>query len=458
MTRLLTLALLLCGAVALAGTAGRGWSPGTPAARTAEALRGQPFQGLELPADLVARMKGPTVLFYFSPTCPHCRDVAPEVGALAERLKEVAPLLGVASGSAHELQVAEFRNAFDVRWPIVHDKTRRIASALGVRSTPSALLVVPTGEGRVDVKDLWYPYAAGSDVLVEGAARGDPFAAYTKGRYLGDRACGVCHFAEYTSHALTHHSVAWRTLEAKGEHTNPECTGCHVTGAGQPGGWAGEPRSRLVNVGCEACHGPGGPHDGERLDARTTCASCHDAKHSIAFSVDKGLPLIDHYLADTLDDAGFQQRRVALLKGQLPRELLAFPEGASLTAEACASCHPSEVAHWKGTAHARAMERLPEGQGREDPGCVRCHATPVRSGVPPTDLAGFHAADGVSCASCHGPGEAHVAAGGGRDTIEGLGEDCPVCVIETVCTSCHTAAWDPDWDLERDLPKVHHSR
>lgn len=452
------LAVLFVTALATAASPDRGWSPGTPAARTAEATRGLAVEGLELPRELVARLKGPTVLFYFSPTCPHCRDVAPEVAELASRLEEAAPLLGIASGAANELQVAEFRNTFEVKWPVVHDKTRRIAAALGVRSTPSALLVVPSGPATVDVKHAWYPYVSGTAPLVEGAVRGDPFAAYEPGRYLGDRACGVCHFTEYTSHALTHHSMAWRTLEARGAHTDPECTSCHVTGAGQPGGWDGDPTSHLVNVGCEACHGPGGPHDGARIDATTTCVGCHDAKHSIAFSVDKGLPLIDHYLADTLDDDAFRARRMALLKGELPRDLLAFPEGENLTAEACVSCHPAEVAHWKASPHAAAMDRLKEGEGREDASCVGCHATPIRSGVRPTELSAFHLSEGVSCASCHGPGDAHVAAGGGRDNIEGLGEDCPVCVIETVCTSCHTPAWDADWDLERDLPKVHHTR
>ena len=62
--------------------------------------------------------------------------------------------------------------------------------------------------------------------------------------------------------------------------------------------------------------------------------------------------------------------------------------------------------------------------------------------------------EGVGCEACHGPGEAHVEAGGGTDNIEKLGDDCPVCVIEAVCTRCHTQKWDPDWDLERDLARI----
>ena len=93
----------------------------------------------------------------------------------------------------------------------------------------------------------------------------------------------------------------------------------------------------------------------------------------------------------------------------------------------------------------------------DDPTCVRCHATATASGTPPSNMEGFHVDDGVGCESCHGPGEAHVAAGGAPNTIEGLGDDCPVCVIEAVCTGCHTAEWDPGWELKFDLPKVEHT-
>ena len=101
------------------------------------------------------------------------------------------------------------------------------------------------------------------------------------------------------------------------------------------------------------------------------------------------------------------------------------------------------------------MDRL-RPDGGDDPGCVRCHATSDRSGPPPTELSGYRILEGIGCESCHGPGEAHVAAGGGADNIEGLGEDCPVCVIEAVCTRCHTSERDPDWDLQQALGRIEH--
>ena len=35
--------------------------------------------------------------------------------------------------------------------------------------------------------------------------------------------------------------------------------------------------------------------------------------------------------------------------------------------------------------------------------------------------------------------------------IVGLGDSCPECVIEEVCTNCHTPTWDPAWHLDTRL-------
>ena len=31
-----------------------------------------------------------------------------------------------------------------------------------------------------------------------------------------------------------------------------------------------------------------------------------------------------------------------------------------------------------------------------------------------------------------------------------------MCVIEAVCTSCHTSGWDPLWNLDKKLPMANH--
>ena len=93
-----------------------------------------------------------------------------------------------------------------------------------------------------------------------------------------------------------------------------------------------------------------------------------------------------------------------------------------------------------------------------DVACVACHTSPKQSGPPPNELSGYQLTESVGCESCHGPGGNHVAAGGGTDNIQGLGESCPVCVLEAICTSCHTQRWDPNWDLDTRLQAIQHGQ
>jgi hypothetical protein len=458
-TGLLLLAGALAASAALAASPDpRGWSAGTIAARTVEVVTPVPDPPeLPFPKAVTEAVKGPTLLFYFSPSCPHCRHVAAEVQALHQRLQKqgLGSVLGIASGSSDPAALLEFKATYGVTFPVLTDNDRSIMTAMAVQSTPSAMLVERVDKGKLRARDVWYPYLPGWDGLVEGRLRGDIWTMFQPGEYLGNNACAVCHTQEQASWRLSHHSVAWRTL-VRGQHeSDSACTGCHVTGAGQPTGWDGNPDSALVDVGCEACHGPGGPHDGARLDAKTACAQCHDDKHSIAFSVEKGLPLIDHFQSNAMTPGEVEARMRALYAGEAPRDLLAFPAGDNVGSGKCLACHAVEHAWWSSSAHANGMASL-RAKGRDDPACVRCHATAKLAGPAPTTLEGFDVLGGVGCESCHGPGETHVAAGGGTSNIQGLGDSCPVCVIEAVCTSCHTPTWSPDWNLDRALEAIRH--
>ena len=450
----------------------RGWSAGTPAKGAATVLG--PLEGaptLELPAAFARTLKRPTLLVYFSPTCPHCQVVAPELAALGHRLGKRAEVRLVATSSSTPEQIEAFKRAYGVDLAIDIDADRAIGDAMGARATPSALLVEPARKGEpLKVSGVWYPYMPGSDTLVEMRLAQDPWSVFAPGEYQGNAVCAACHVEEMDSWLLTFHSVAWGAL-AKGDHqVDPACVSCHVTGAGAATGWAGDQRSPLVEVGCEACHGPGGPHDGERVDAAQACGTCHDADHTIAFSYEKGLPLLDHFRSTRLDDLGWMQARRALIGGEAPRTLLGFPEGDSVGVAACEPCHAAEVRAWSASPHANALKTLAAvppkaSEGATEPAaptdhrgevaCVRCHATPQRvGGLPAAELQGFREDEGVGCEACHGSGAAHVAAEGGTDNIQGLGASCPVCVLEAMCTSCHNKEWDPGWLLDPRIASV----
>lgn len=452
------------------------WAGGTPAARTGEVLSAIEPLPIDVPEAIAAKITGPTVVFYFSPTCGHCRAAMPDVTALQGR--GGLTWLGVAAGSATQAQVAEFVATFGVTFDVVVDADRGFAAAVGARSTPSVYVFEPLAKptedsvpdaisddseatlepsGNVQLTQVFAPFPRGAGpVLLLRSHLDTPFADFDG--YQGELVCRSCHETEGLSMAITHHSVALYTLYTHDKHEDAECVGCHVTGMGEPGGYVlGDAGHPMQGVQCEACHGPSGPHDGAPTDARTTCEGCHNAEHSLAFSVEKGLPHIDHYAATGLSEAELRARLQAVADGTADKPLLAFPEGDTVGAAACKSCHKPQHKWARRDAHASAMATL-EAEGKASDGaCVACHATPrtVGPGAPHTEPDHFRTDEAVGCESCHGPGAAHVREPR-ADNIVGFGESCPVCVTEAVCTSCHTREWDKDWDLDTALKAISH--
>jgi hypothetical protein len=100
--------------------------------------------------------------------------------------------------------------------------------------------------------------------------------------YLGAGACMSCHPGAFETYINTKHARAYRTLSSQYVHRDENCVGCHVTGYGDRGGFSGIRRLGapvdLVDVQCEACHGPGANHsrDGSyRQAAVESCVTCH---------------------------------------------------------------------------------------------------------------------------------------------------------------------------------------
>lgn len=452
------------------------WSEGQVAAATAQLLETAPPVPVDVPASIGSRVTGPTALFYFSPTCPHCRNVMGEINALTKH-DELA-WVGVAYGSARAEDLDEFRQTFSPSFDILVDSDRGFAAAVGARSTPSLYIARPrtVGEGavdtlmsepaeglvRIELTEVYTPYQRGFAPILRLRRHPDrPFADFQG--YQGETTCRACHEQEGLSMAITHHAASLWTLYNDKDHDKAECVKCHVTGMDAPeaGGFVmGDLGHPLASVQCEACHGPSGPHDGQRDDARASCVGCHDSEHSIAFSVDKGLPHIDHYAANGMEMDALRERLAAIQEGRAEKPLLAFPEGPTVGAAACKECHGDQHKWAKKDPHRSAMSTLakgPEGDKSGEPACVRCHATAAAYGPGESRaaLSDFRTDEGVGCESCHGPGGAHVAAPSSTNIV-GLGGSCPVCVIESICTSCHTPDQDPDWDLDRALKASRH--
>jgi hypothetical protein len=84
-------------------------------------------------------------------------------------------------------------------------------------------------------------------------------------KYVGSERCGECHEEAYKVWKGSKHSHAYQTLvDAKRpslRQFDPECIVCHTVGFGHQSGFRDAVTTkRLMNVGCESCHGPGGLH------------------------------------------------------------------------------------------------------------------------------------------------------------------------------------------------------
>src|SRR4030095_6080889 len=159
-----------------------GWTQGHVASSTDDGLRTSSPVEIEVPADLADRVTGPTALFYFSPTCPHCRAAMPEI----ERLTGPSGLawIAVASGNSEPTQVEEFKNTFGVSFPIVFDSDHGFQQSVGARSTPSVYLVPPSatpaktsGMNSLLLTAAYAPYSRGvGSVLLMRLDTAHPFA------------------------------------------------------------------------------------------------------------------------------------------------------------------------------------------------------------------------------------------------------------------------------------------
>jgi hypothetical protein len=124
--------------------------------------------------------------------------------------------------------------------------------------------------------------------------------------FAGTEACAECHADEYKTWQASRHARAFDALVRRHADGDPGCIGCHVTGFGSPGGYERKyGTTRLVNVGCESCHGPGSLHisrmkkesdnDFEfRKLAAGDCEACHHGEFSRPFAWDEFWPIVTH--------------------------------------------------------------------------------------------------------------------------------------------------------------------
>ncbi len=139
------------------------------------------------------------------------------------------------------------------------------------------------------------------ELFVKEQFRREAGAAKSQDVYVGVAVCQRCHADAFDAYIQTQHARAYATLSAVFMHRDSGCIPCHSTGYGAVGGFTGirAPGSPvdLVDVQCEACHGPATEHsrDGRyRERARESCAKCHTAEQDSAFDYSHAWERIEH--------------------------------------------------------------------------------------------------------------------------------------------------------------------
>jgi hypothetical protein len=151
----------------------------------------------------------------------------------------------------------------------------------------------------------------------------------SNGSFVGNEACTNCHEESYRVWKKSAHSHAFETLKTANPPRNfdPECISCHTVGWNPTlyfpyeSGYLSEKETpKLINVGCEDCHGPGEVHTraenhgtkAQQIAARKTvaiskeeaadpksakqnCWSCHDGDNSPEFNFNLYWPFVEHH-------------------------------------------------------------------------------------------------------------------------------------------------------------------
>lgn len=409
-------------------------------------------------ADLSGKV---VVLVLFLPNCPHCHRALEFLSHLDEELAsddlEIIPV----SLSNKRYVVEDMAERLGVELPIYVDR----------ESTMQAAYAHPGSVPDTTILDRQHRVAyrhGGMGPRIEALMTMEirrelgvetPILLDDTG-YSGDSSCRICHELEHQTWALTNHAYAFNTLVSHGEDGNAECLGCHTIGFGEEGGYASG-LAFLEGVGCESCHGRGGPHQSldfaKKTDYRDLCAACHTQEHSLRFVYDERLPMVSHASNTHLVSLSVEERR-ALVERRDRRNRTLFEAATFVGSRGCQECHTKEYQSWAQSPHAQAFATLEGEQNHGDAECQVCHTTGF--GQPGGFPEGGPGLQDVGCESCHGPGGTHIATDPVQPgTILSLKNVCDSCVILQICGSCHDDINDPGFEfaLAEKLDAVRHA-
>lgn len=392
------------------------------------------------------------VVIFFLHTCPHCHKALAALETILGSIPEPErPRLVAVSIQNDPAAVRRSMQELGLDYFDPHlDPEGRASERWGVTGGVPVVLVLDA-KGRITHRTTgWNEKRDPGIVRMKVAAAAGvhvPMLLDPKG-YSGNDVCGTCHELEYATWEYTAHASAFDTLVTHAADRRTDCVGCHVVGFEKTGGYdILRPAPQLENVGCESCHGRGGPHLSPdfvpEADYAEVCSTCHTPTHSLGFEYEPFRTRVSHQRIAALSNA----ERARLAEGGGPSRSLLPTRAEHVGSNACQSCHAQEFATWQASGHGRAVASLEKKGKADDASCLACHTTAFdKPGGFPADAAVADHPDlaRVGCESCHGPGGDHVGPNARRaGTILSLGDKCDSCVILKICGSCHDDANDP---------------
>jgi peroxiredoxin len=414
--------------------------------------------------DLASLRGKPVILVFFLHTCPHCHH---ELEFLKQELPKIPedkrPVLIGVSILDHTTSVKATlqEDGLDF-FPVLLDSDYKLRTAYGsMAGVPDTFLI--DRDGRVMARIRGWGNPQDEPLLRMRLAKlaGQPVPMLLSATgYSGNEFCAICHEGPAETWQLTAHAGAFPTLVRHGADKDVACVGCHVVGWGKPGGYTlAPPTPHLENVGCETCHGRGGPHQSPDFvkdgDFSAACVVCHDAKHSLGFAYSAFVPRVGCKSIAKLAELPVAEKRKILEALGRPREpILGNGDARFVGSATCQGCHAAEFAVWAQSPHGRSVKSLEAKKKTGEAACLKCHTTGFGrpGGFPPDGTIAANAGlASVGCEDCHGPGSAHVAPDAPkRGSIVSLGDKCKTCAILQVCGTCHDDANDPGFRYEVD--------
>jgi thiol-disulfide isomerase/thioredoxin len=221
------------------------------------------------------------VIVFFEPECGGCVKKLPTFEKIRSTFKSDGVTFIGMSSSGGGIASAAKRVGYDWVWATNSTSLRpkleahRAFEIFLFDRSGTILYRIP-----IDDKDWDLHLAAGLGAVL---GRSLDFSEVPQ-NFVGSQVCGMCHAAELTHWEGTAHAHAYQTMSASNQGGKAECVSCHVTGERgvEKREWRDTPEKHR-EVGCEECHGPGGPHRKQAFSQadlysyqEQSCKRCHE--------------------------------------------------------------------------------------------------------------------------------------------------------------------------------------